>query len=478
MKSFLPPLAAALLLLSPLAAEAAPGLVMKFHETQKVTSRTPAKYQIAGKPIQMETAMRDVSEDHAVTLMPDVLSIRTGDTEDIYDFAAKRYYSIQHDKKTYFSSPLQGLPLYRHTLKERMTNAAYRYESETHTNKFVRSGGGYLEDVKGLRLDLETIYGSISDSGQGGLIKTSVEGAKTAYASDYGPMADATPSATPVPPELAKAYRRFLAYGPVLHPVIEAALARSGTIVQTLNYQTRDHLGHDVSAQWAFGGAAPATEAPALPQGYTQLYSADPDLNASITTAQQPGPTEENYAQKTNAYMKQNDGMRAVLSLYEMLAALPKEESDKGSGLMDSILRSVNDPLAQKTMMVMGRAQTTQSDIASAEATLKLAKKQAPDFGYFIDLYRARNMRAETALGLPDESKIARVILMDANALLVNPWLAFAYADLGDSDFQGGDGLFAWTCWEQAQRLKPDPALEHKMTQLEQKAETDFPEYF
>jgi len=465
-------------LLLPLPAQAASGLVLKFSETQKTTTRTPSKYQVEGKPTQMESATTSTGSEYTVTLTADALSIHNGAGEDLYDFAGKRYYRIQHDKKTYFAYPLQALPLYRHALKDRMMASAYRWEQNTHVTRFTKAGGAYVEDVKGLNLDLETIYGSASDSENGGLIHTSIDGVKTVFTSDYGPLAAATPSATPLPAEYATAYRRFLAYGPVLHADVEKALANAHTVPQTLDYQTRDHFGHDVSSQWVLEGTSPAAAAPALPQGYTQLYATDADLNASIDAAQQPGPTEANYETKINGYVGQHDDMRIVLSLYEMLATLPGSESDKGSKLMDSILRSVNDPGAQKTMMLMGRAQTTAADIASAEATLKQAKLRAPDYGYFIDLFRARNMRAEISPTVPDDAKMARVIAMDANALLVNPWLVPAYADLGDANFQGGDGLFAWTAWEQAQRLKPDPALAAKMKQVAQKAEADFPEYF
>lgn len=468
----------AALLLMPARGFAEEGLVLKFQETHKITNRTPAKMQVAGKPTMMDSATTSTENSYAVTLMPNVLSIRNGDDEDLYDFLAKRYYRIQHAKKTYYAYPIEALPLYRHILKDRMTNTAYRYEAQTHTTRLVHSGDGFIEDVQGLHLDLETIYGSVSDSTTGSLIKTTAAGGATVFTSEYGPIADVTPSAVPIPGGLFTAYRRFLAYGPVLHPLVEEALAKITDFPQKLDYTTRDHLGHDVSSEWVFGGATPVSAAPALPEGFTQIFTSDADLNASITAAQGPGPTEENYAQKISGYQAQHDNMRAVLSLYEMLATVSGKESDKATPLMNSILQSANDPLILKLTATLGKAQTTEADITYAEAVLKDAKAQAPDYGYFIDVYRARNMRAELAFTTPDQSKVATAIAMDANALLVNPWLVPAYADLGDASYEGGDGTFAWTCWEQAQRLKPDRDLDHKMAQLKQKALADFPEYF
>ncbi len=470
-----------LLLARPLPA-LAEGLVLKFHETQKITTNSPAKYQLPGKNFQFVTAHSEAANDYTVTLQPTVLDVRHGDTEDIYDFAAKRLLQINHAKKIYFSRPLQAVPLYRHNQKDFMGGRAFNFENMTKSGKFIVTPQGYTLDVNSIHIDLDTLYASNGDTSTSDIVKSETNGNKTTLSSSYGALAAFTLSDTAVPEDLKKTYAHFLMYAPLLHPVAETAMNDGGKVFATLDYTIKDHMGKEINSSWVFNGASPAAEMPKAPADYTLAYSDDADVNASFATSLQPGPTALNYADKIKAFVAQGDTLRATLALSEMVAALPKAESDTQKALTDTVLRATNDIDTQKVLLAVSHTQTTKEDISGADDTLKAAKKRAPDYGYFIDLYRARNIRSELtnpAIGAhPDEARFALSILMDSNAVTVNPWLATAYADLGDANFDGGDGLFAWTAWENAARLKPDLNTVQKMTQLKARAEKDYPEYF
>lgn len=426
---------------------AAEGLVLKFHETQTITSMTPNKYQMPGKKMQMTTDTATVDNHYVVTLAPDSLSIAVGDNTDLYDFATKRYYRIQNDKKTFSSYPLHALPLYRHALKERTVPDAVNYETVTQTAIFVKVPTGITQDLNPISLDLDSIYGSVSDTTTSDIITAATANGKTAFTSKYGALASFGLSDTAVPEPLQKTYARFLSYGPLLHPKVETAMNSGAKVFAALDYAINNHQGKKIASTWALEGTAPAAEAPKLPTGYTQVYNADADINGAFVTSQQPGPTADNFAVRIQGYVAQSDSMHAVLSLQEMFDSLPKELTDQKKYLTDQVLRAANELETQKVQQILTIPQITLAAAQKAQETLKAAKPRAKDYGYFLDIYRARAIRQELRLTKMDDKRFTLSVLMDSNALVANPWLATAYADLGDAQFEAADGLFAWTCW-------------------------------
>jgi len=470
--------AAALALIAASSPACAEGMVLKFHETQTIATTVPNQYQIEGKKTQMTTTTANVDNHYVVTLEPDSLSIVNGDNTDFYDFAAKRYYRIDAAKKTYYSYPLQAVPLSNHILKDRLAKTAASYELATQSGILVRLPTGITVDVNPIHIDLDSAYGSASDVASNDFITAATASGKTLFSTKYGALASFSLSDTAVPEPLRKTYNRFLTYGPPLHPKVEAAMDEGGKVFAALDYAANDHMGKKVASNWTFDGSAPAAEAPKLPVGFTQIFNDDADINTSFMTSLQPGPTVDNFSAKVKGYIQQNDSMRAVLSLQEMMDTLPKTVTDPQRSLTDQVLRITNDPETLNIEQILTVSQTTLSAVKKAQDALKAAKAKARDYGYFLDVYRARSLRQELRLTGMDEKRYALSILMDTNALIVNPWLAAAYGDLGDAQYEGGDGLFAFLCWENAQRLKPDLAGALIMNGLKARAEKDFPEYF
>ena len=467
----------------------ADGLVLKYHETEKITVSTPTQYQHVGqnkKPI-MSVSTSSAETDNVVTLLPDFLGIRAGDTESLYNFAKKTYTVIDHAKKSYKVYPLHSIPLYRHYMRDAMIIKGTNFENVTQTGRMIPSMGGYVLDTASIRLDIDALYGSVSDQNSSSLMKFAPTATAKTFTSDSGTAADFTLSTTAVPAELQKTYAHFLLYGPVLHPDVEKAMTSSSKAFDMLDYTIHDHDGRDDEVSWKLAGSEAAAAATKIPDGYVQAYSDNDGVNSSIISAQQAGPTAQNYADRIKGLLNQAEqpvGKRAaVVELNEMNLSLPVVQINTVPNLPDQIIRTADDEFAQKLFLVLSHTQSTKSDIANSDDALKQAKQALPDYVYMLDLFRARNIRVGLALDTPagaakDETQMNKSIKMDVNAILANPWLAAAYGDLGDAYFEAGDPMFAWICWEQAVRLKPELPAAARMEALKAKAEKDFPEYF
>ncbi len=461
----------------------AQGLQLTYSVHQKTRTTTISPEGAAYNRIILKNDDQESTVDNVITLLPDLLDIRAGNDERIYDFKAKTYTVIDHSEKVYNVMPLHTLPLARSNMRRQATQQGFDFETASQTGKMVKTMSGIALDTNGPLVDLDALYASASDNKSAHLLRFSATDNGKVFDTDGGRMAAYTISQTAIPPELMKIYLRFLVFGPVIHPDVEKQIGKSTNAFETLNYNTNDHAGHVTTAEWKLSGSAPATVAPRVPEGYVEHFSLDNTINAAMTIAQKPGPNTDYFSKQVTDYLKAGDPLHALLAMHEMLMSLPAKDTEPLDNLTLQVLSAGGGDIVEGTMLTLTQTFTTRGDISLSNKALLRAKKAAPDYTHLLDLFRARNIHELILIdekeGKPfNRKEFNKSIKMYMNAISQNPWLATAYADLGDALFGNGDSMLAWTCWQEAERMKPDLSGLKKVFELKVNAEKEFPEYF
>lgn len=468
---------------APAAATAQAGLQLTYNVSQKTKITSVSPESATYNKIILQYADEESAVDNVVTLLPEMLVIRAGNDERIYDFSKKIYTVIDHGQKIYNVMPLHTLPLARSNMRRQATQKGFDFETETQTGKMVKTMSGIALDTNGPLVDLDALYASASDNKSAHLVRFTAAPQGGVFDTEAGRMASYTDGKTAIPPELVKTYLRFLVYGPVIHPDVEKQMGKSPDAFEKLEYTTNDHAGRVTKAEWKLAGASPVTAAPKVPDGYTEHFSLDDTINAAMTIAQKPGPNADYFAKQVKDYLAAGDPLHALLAMHEMLLSLPSKETDPLDNLTLQVLSAGGGDIVEGTMLTLTQTFTTRGDIELSNKALIRAKKAAPDYTHLLDVFRARNIHEQIVIdekeGKPFNVKeFNKSIKMYMNAITANPWLATAYANLGDALFGNGDSMLAWTCWQEAERMKPDlPALK-KVADLKLNAEKQFPEYF
>lgn len=460
----------------------AQGMALTYSVSQKTKITSVSPQQVTSK-IVLEYKDEESTVDNVVTLLPGVLGIRAGKEERIYDFEKKKYTVIDHEQKIFNVMPLHTLPLARSNLRRQATQKAIDFETASQTGKMVKTMSGHALDTNGPLVDLDALYASASDNQSKHLVRFNGAADTKVFDTGSGRMASFRASQTAIPGNLLQAYTRFLVYGPTIHPDVEKQMAQAPNAFETLDYVTNDHQGRVTQAAWKLTGSAPATLAPKVPDGYSEHFSLDDTINTAMTSAQKAGPGTDYFSKQVKSYLQAGDPLHALLALHEMLLSLPSEQTDPLDGLTLQVLSAGGSDIVEGTMLTLTQTYTTKGDIELSNKALIRAKKAAPDYTHLLDIFRARNIRQQIALdekaGKPfNQKEFNKSVKMDMNAITANPWLATAYADLGDALFANGDSMLAWTCWQEARRMKPDIAGLKRVDELKAEAEKQFPEYF
>jgi tetratricopeptide (TPR) repeat protein len=466
---------------APATAQAGMQLTYSVSQKTKITSISPEG--AAYNKVILKYADEESTVDNVITLLPDMLGIRAGDEERIYDFAKKSYTVIDHKQKIYNVMPLHTLPLARTNMRRQATQTGFDFETETQTGKMVKTMSGIALDTNGPLVDLDALYGSVYDSKSSHLIRFTPSAQGGTFDTDGGRMAAYTVSQTAIPPELLKTYLRFLVYGPAIHPDVEKQIGKSTGAFDKLEYTTNDHAGRVTKAEWKLASATPVTTLPKVPDGYTEHFSLDDTINAAMSNAQKPGPDADYFAKQVKDYLKAGDPLHALLALHEGMLSLPGDKTKALEDLTMQVLMAGGGDIVEGTMLTLTQTFTTRGDIDLSNKALQRAKKAAPDYTHLLDVFRARNIHELIVIdekeGKPfNRKEFNKSIKMYMNAITANPWLATAYASLGDGLFSNGDSMLAWTCWQEAERMKPDLVGLKTVTDLKINAEKQFSEYF
>jgi hypothetical protein len=447
---------------------AAESLVMNMKRT---VTFTPAD---ANKP--------PVITDEVVTFYRDFISVRTGNTERIYNFAAKTLVVFDHAAKTYMVHPIHAVPVYYE--RERMRRLALKIKM----NEAVReSGGDAVDKVSFEDIDLDMALSTDVNTRTAYLIEQRKENGATVFSpkKDTFDLAQYKTRDGVLGNVFKKAYARYLAHEVAIHPVIENALKKESNVFSTLTYNNRDVL-RKTNAQTRLELSSSSVKpdaTPTMPSGYTLLYSSDAQEHALMERSLKiPPPDMEALDAKIMELIPEKKHAEAFMVASELPLMLTAAETQKH---YDGVLKAgflAAENFDKQIFFAVTRSPGSEADVAKYLEVLESYKGKVGDKDYLLDYFKAQHIRKMLAVK-PDpteadlaQSKQAQDYIIAA--LEANPRLVNAYLDLGGTDFQDNKIMNAFIYWDHAARISPRHETLYGIQKLKEETEKKFPEFF
>lgn len=464
---------------TPITAQA-DGLLLTYKVDSTRTMDVPAaETGTAQRTESKDTAPQSNHQETKVYLYPDYIVFDSGARLERFDFASKEDTTYITADKVFYT-----VPLATHAISDarekinRLQMAQAVSATPGLADKFYTGN----KDV--FAVDIDTMLGALGDKNLSELPAPTVDGAKASYALNGKPISDITYSDKTVPDTLKKAYVRFLAYGPTLHPRLEKTIAGNGHLLASSYTVSRD-TGWTTSSSWTLQSAETVSgDVPAPPpEGYTQRFTGDDALdNAIAAGASTPAPTIAAHEARVKDFMAKNDQLRATLDILQATLELGKPALQQSPALTSALRTTAASAGIKLLLTAVAVPVQNAEDLVRVTTIFASAKTAAPEYILLLDVFRARQARVFYS-GKQSYMQDDVLALQEANhqlaaGIIANPKLVGVYCDLALSYFNRYDTNPAFALWKQAQRLQPDFPSLAQVRAMEQQAESDFPEYF
>lgn len=425
--------------------------------------------------------------DEVVTFYPEFISVRTGNAERIYNFAAKTLVVFDHADKTYMIHPLHAVPIFYE--RERTRRLAMKIKM----NEATREAGGaavdkvFLEDI-----DLDMAFSAQSNTRTEYMIERELGKEGTVFRpkkEDYE-LARYTPHSGVLSKELKRTYARYLAHEIAVHPVIEDSLAKVGQVFGRLEYMNKDTL-RKTNAKTVIeltSASVKPDNMPTMPEGYRIKRSNDPKMNAlmerSLTA---PALDMEALSAHINELMDvaindKTKSAEAFIYTSEIPLMLSAADAQKYQSALLNPGFLVGENFENPLFAAVTRSPGNTADLAKFLNVLDSYKGKVGEKDYLLDYFKAQHIRKVLAVK-PEPTEEEQAQLKQAHdyiiaALEKNPRLINAYFDLGGSAFQDNQIMDAFIYWDHAARLSPKHETLYGIRKLQEDAERKFPEFF
>lgn len=425
--------------------------------------------------------------DETVTFYPEFISVRAGNTERIYNFAAKTLVVFDHTDKTYMIHPLHAVPIFYE--RERTRRLAMKIK----LNEATRAAGGDAVDKVTLEdLDLDMAFSTKANTRTEYMIEKHLEAGRTFFTQkkDTYELASYRAHTGTLSQGLKKTYTRYLAHEVAVHPVIEENMAKVGQVFSRLEYNNRDTLRKtNAKTVMALSSATiKPDDMPTMPQGYKIKRSNDPQMNTLMERSlNMPAPDMPALIAHINGLMNEaltdkSKNAEAFIYTSEIPLMLTGAEAQS---YHDSILNAgflIAENFEKPLFFAVTRFPSNTEDLAKFITVLDSYKGKVADKDYLIDYFKAQHTRKVLGVKL-DPSAEEQAQLKEAHdniiaALEKNPRLINAYFDLGGSEFQDNKIMDAFILWDHAARLSPTHETLYGIRKLQEEAEKKFPEFF
>jgi len=421
--------------------------------------------------------------DETVTFYPEFISVRAGNTERIYNFAAKTLVVFDHADKTYMVHPLHAVPIFYDAERTR------RLALKIKMNNAVREAGGNAVDKVNLEdIDLDMAFSTNVNTRTAYLMDKRKENDKTIFFPKQKETFDIAEYKTregTLAPAFKKAYKRYLAYETAIHPAIEDALLKEGNIFATLAYNNRDVL-RKTNAKTVLelaAGSVNAADGPPMPAGYVMKYSSDPAMNTLMARGLKTAlPDMAETKEKIGQLIEAEQYAAAFMIAAEMPLMLTAAETQK---YHEDVLKAgflAVEGFDQQIYFAVTRFPGNEADLAKFLNVLESYKGKVGDKDYLLDYFKAQHIRKVLAVKPePTEEDLAQ--LKQAHdyiiaALEINPRLINPFFDLGGTEFQDNRIMDAFIYWDHAARLSPAHESVYGIRKLKLDTEKKFPEFF
>lgn len=424
-----------------------------------------------------------IMTDEVITFYPEFISVRIGNAERIYNFAAKTLVVFDHANKTYMVHPLHAVPIFYDAER------THRLAMKIKMNNAVREAGGDAVDTVTFEdIDLDMAFSTNANTRTAYLMDKRKEGDRTIFfpkQKDTFDIAEYTTREGTLGQSFKKAYRRYLAHETAIHPAIEDALQKEGNIFATLEYNNRDVL-RKTNARTVLELTASnvnTADAPTMPTGYAMKYSTDPAMNTLMARGLKAAlPDMAAVKDKIGKLIEEEQYAHAFMVAAEMPLMLTGAETKK---YHEDVLKAgflAAEGFDQQIYFAVTRFPGNTADLAKFLDVLESYKGKVGDKDYLLDYFKAQHIRKVLAVK-PEPTEEDKAQLKQAHdyivaALEVNPRLINPYFDMGGTEFQDNKIMDAFVYWDHAARLAPTHESLYGIQKLKSDAEKKFPEFF
>lgn len=382
-----------------------------------------------------------------------LLAVREGDEERIYDFASRRVIGLDHAKKQTSDWSLHAMAGFAEAELENRKVMARMLE--------VLGKAGDMADV-------EIELGMRQDPPAKTRLKEQRRGDLRVFVLNDREVTSFLGADRSVPPSLSPMLTHLYLYAAHVHPLVRAELVKEARLPAKLEYSWRV-FERRTTVTWnlreladeSFDLAAATAAYPMKPLESEGVL----DLAWRVRTGQAGSPPPNAaYTDRARRLLDEGRGFEAFLVLFESSLVTGDAPADLMRLSRD---RAGSDP----RMKAVARALDLENrDPKGALAQLEPLDPVALEGGHVIHVLRA-NQRLR--LQQPNEALKEFGLALKANPFLIGPWL-----DAGQLYYRGYQTVLGWTCWDAARAAAPGSALLKRVDELEASLRRKHPEYF
>lgn len=387
-------------------------------------------------------------------ITPNLLAVREGDAERIYDFTNRRVIGLDHAKKRASDSSLYAI--------------AGFMDAEL-VNRKAMARIGEVIGKAGDMADVEMAFGMQQDPPANVRLKEHRRGDVRVFVLNDREVTAFLGADRSVPPSLSPILTRLYLYAAHVHPLVRAELVKEARLPAKLEFSWRG-LGKQSTVTWnlrelaneSFDFAAAKAAYPMKPIEGEGVV----DLAWRVRSGQAGSPpSNAAYTDRAKRLLDEGRGFEAFLVLLESSLATGDAPSDL---MRQSRDRAESDP----RMKVVARALelNTRDNPKDALARLELLDPVSLEGGHVIHVLRANQW---LRLRQPEKALQDLGLALKANPFLVGPWL---YA--GQLYYVRYETVLGWTCWDAARVAAPGSALLKPVDELEASLRKKHPEFF
>ncbi len=398
-----------------------------------------------------------------VRITANVLAVREGDVEQLYDFANRRIIWLDHAKKQAHETSLYLLAALRDIQLESSKSFAQIGEQMGQAMDLVDMAD--VETELGLRQDPPAQV-RLEEQRRGDLRVFVLNGREvTAFLG-----ADRTPP--PPSPMLT----RFYLYATHLHPLVRAELVKAARLPARLEFRWNSTPQERTRTTWTlrelvdepFDVAAATATYPMKPIESEELIELAWRVRAGQAGTSPPSAA---YIDRAKRLLDEGRGLEAFLKLLELQYATGDAPSDL---LRKSGERARSDPRMKAVAKALDGM-----DPEKALAQLEALDPLSLEGGAVIHVLRANQwFRLLEGKEVLQEFGRTEPLQELGLALKANPFLVGAWVDAGLFSYAGWQTQRAWACWDAARAIAPESDMLKAVDELEASLRKRHPEYF
>lgn len=399
------------------------------------------------------------SISETVSLGEDRFSVREGDVEFLYDLKGRRFYAIDHAKKTYTNGSLYAVPAFK----------SAEFQNRLMLRQVLLKSGDPQAGGTFDHYSIESMFG-LKDPDE----KSAVEAAETPKGFeielDGKTVGSVELSDRALAPDQMRMFAKYFSYQKAMHPALFAKWRSSGRVPREVSYTLKE-MKDEMDVDLVLKSAEPGPEPPAAPPADYELRFDAPALLAEVIRKAVEGKSERRgkawYLETAGRALDEKNYLDAMLLLTEYIL----ETGDRETGV--EFMRKLSgqgkdDP--NLALYLKGSELSTEEAAKKSLELLARIDRRGLTHPYVIDI-----MAANAYQRLRDPQKAIELM---TSVLQQNPYIGGVYKDLGDMFYMQYETLIAWECWDAGRKIAPGHPMFDAVNGLEKEIETRLPEYF